>query len=168
MVRFTAVDCVPFDARGRKRPAWRSNLLVSEKKTRAGEGCHGPLRQFDEAIARYVNGDLNCWACTRHWMRATQRQMVTVHLRCWNTQVNCPKGKFQRGFTARLIAWGQMSRITGPEPAGATRARWFQTMYFLTSQIIFLLLWYFFYVYILFQLIEYTCKFLKEHPERMK
>ena len=43
--------------------------------------------------------------------------MVTVHLRCWNTQVNCPKGKFQRGFTACLIAWGQMSRITGPEPA---------------------------------------------------
>ena len=27
------------------------------KKTRAGEGCHGPLRQFDEAIARYVNDD---------------------------------------------------------------------------------------------------------------
>ena len=42
------------------------------KKTRAGEGCHGPLRQFDEAIARYVNGNLNCWACTRHWMRATR------------------------------------------------------------------------------------------------
>ena len=37
MVRFTAVDYVPFDARGRKRPAWRSNLLVSEKNTRAGE-----------------------------------------------------------------------------------------------------------------------------------
>ena len=34
--------------------------------------CQSPLRRFDEAIARFVNGDLNCWACTRHWMRASR------------------------------------------------------------------------------------------------
>ncbi|XP_078371859.1 uncharacterized protein LOC144655479 [Oculina patagonica] len=42
------------------------------KRTRAGEECQGPLRQFDEAIARFVDGNLNCWACTRHWARATR------------------------------------------------------------------------------------------------
>ena len=42
------------------------------KRTRTGEECQGPLRRFDEAIARFVNGDLTCWACTRHWMRASR------------------------------------------------------------------------------------------------
>ena len=42
------------------------------KRTRTGEVCQGPLRRFDEAIARFVNRDLNCWACTRHWMRASR------------------------------------------------------------------------------------------------
>ncbi|XP_044180501.1 uncharacterized protein LOC122961758 [Acropora millepora] len=41
------------------------------KRTRTEEECQGPLR-FDEAIARFANGDLNCWACTRHWMRASR------------------------------------------------------------------------------------------------
>ena len=30
------------------------------KRRRTGEECQGPLRRFDEAIARFVNGDLNC------------------------------------------------------------------------------------------------------------
>ena len=42
------------------------------KRTRTGEECQGPLRRFDQAIARFVNGELNCWACTRHWMRASR------------------------------------------------------------------------------------------------
>ena len=42
------------------------------KRTRTGEECQCPLRRFDEAIARFVNGDSNCWACTRHWMRASR------------------------------------------------------------------------------------------------
>ena len=42
------------------------------KRTRAGESCQGGLRRFDEAIARFVEGNLNCWACTRHWMRASR------------------------------------------------------------------------------------------------
>ena len=42
------------------------------ERTRTGEECQGPLRRFDEAISRFVNGDLNCWACTRHWMRASR------------------------------------------------------------------------------------------------
>lgn len=42
------------------------------KLTRARETCQGRLRRFDEAIARFVDGNLNCWACTRHWMRATR------------------------------------------------------------------------------------------------
>ena len=41
------------------------------KRTRTGEECQGPLRRFDKATARFVNGDLNCWACTRQWMRAS-------------------------------------------------------------------------------------------------
>ena len=42
------------------------------KRTRTGEECQGSLRRFDDAIARFVNGDLNCWACTRLWMRASR------------------------------------------------------------------------------------------------
>lgn len=42
------------------------------KRTRAGESCQGRLRRFDEAIARFVEGNLKCWACTRHWMRASR------------------------------------------------------------------------------------------------
>ena len=36
------------------------------KRTRAGESCQGHLRRFDEAIARFVEGNLKCWARTRH------------------------------------------------------------------------------------------------------
>ena len=42
------------------------------KRTRTGEECQGPLRRFDKAIARFVNGDLIRWACTWHWMRASR------------------------------------------------------------------------------------------------
>lgn len=42
------------------------------KRTRTGEQCQGPLRRFDEAIARFVDGTLNCWACSWHWMRASR------------------------------------------------------------------------------------------------
>ena len=42
------------------------------KRPRAGESCQGRLRRFDEAIARFVEGNLKCWACTRHWMRASR------------------------------------------------------------------------------------------------
>ena len=38
------------------------------KKEKAGKEYHGPLRKFDEAIARFVGGNLNCWAYTRNWM----------------------------------------------------------------------------------------------------
>ena len=40
------------------------------KRTRTGEECQGPLRQFDVGIARFLVSNQNCWACTRHWMRA--------------------------------------------------------------------------------------------------
>ena len=39
------------------------------KRTRSGEECQGPLRQFDEGIARFLVSNQNCWACIRHWMR---------------------------------------------------------------------------------------------------
>ena len=40
------------------------------KKTKAGEEYHGSLRTFDEAIARFVGGNFNCWFHTtnRLWM----------------------------------------------------------------------------------------------------
>ena len=43
-----------------------------QKKTRAGEECRGPMRRLDDATARFVGGNLNSWACSRHLMRATR------------------------------------------------------------------------------------------------
>ena len=43
-----------------------------QKKTRAGEECRGPTRTLNEGTARFVGGNLNCWACSRHLMRATR------------------------------------------------------------------------------------------------
>ena len=39
------------------------------KKTRAGEECRGRMRRFTPGIARFLGGDTNSWACTRHWTR---------------------------------------------------------------------------------------------------
>ena len=57
MVRFTAMDytCVLTLVDVNAQPDDRICWFL--KKIRAEEGCHGPLRQFDEAIARYVNGN---------------------------------------------------------------------------------------------------------------
>ena len=45
------------------------DMLVPQKKTRKGEECKGKMRRFNAAIARYVGGTTNSWACTRHWTR---------------------------------------------------------------------------------------------------
>ena len=42
-----------------------------QKKPRAGE-CRGLMRRLDDATARFVGGNLNCWTCSRHLMRATR------------------------------------------------------------------------------------------------
>ena len=42
------------------------------KKTRTGEECNGKMRRFNAAIARYVGGATDGWACTRHWTRANR------------------------------------------------------------------------------------------------
>ena len=39
------------------------------KKTRTGEECRGTMRRLNAAIARYVGGTTDAWACTRHWTR---------------------------------------------------------------------------------------------------
>ena len=48
----------------------RENFFWFLKRTRSGEECQGPLRQFDEGIARFLVSNQNCWACARHWIRA--------------------------------------------------------------------------------------------------
>ena len=39
------------------------------KKTRTGEECKGKIRKLNIAIARYVGGTTDAWACTLHWTR---------------------------------------------------------------------------------------------------
>ncbi|XP_015767072.1 PREDICTED: uncharacterized protein LOC107345838 isoform X1 [Acropora digitifera] len=39
------------------------------KKTRAGEECRGRMKRITPGIARFLCGDTNSWACTRHWTR---------------------------------------------------------------------------------------------------
>ena len=39
------------------------------KKTRTGEACRGAMRRFNAAIARYVGGNTDAWACSPHWTR---------------------------------------------------------------------------------------------------
>ena len=73
------------------------------KRTRTGKECQGPLRRFDEAIARFVNGDLNCWACTRHWMRESREAKSIVPLHFLNTPRSCVKEASRRDFTIYLI-----------------------------------------------------------------
>ena len=46
----------------------KSGFVGFIKKTKAGEQYHGSLRTFDEAIARFVGGNFNCWVYTPHWM----------------------------------------------------------------------------------------------------
>ena len=41
------------------------------RKTRKGKECKGKMQRFNAAIARYVGGTTNSWACTRHWTRIT-------------------------------------------------------------------------------------------------
>ena len=42
------------------------------KKNRAGEECRGLMRRLDDATGRFLGGNLNCWTCSRHLMRATR------------------------------------------------------------------------------------------------
>ena len=46
----------------------KSNELICRftKRIRAGETRQGRFRRFGEDIAQFVDGILNCWACTRH------------------------------------------------------------------------------------------------------
>ena len=39
------------------------------KKPRTGEECKGKIRKLNIAIARYVGGTTDAWACTLHWTR---------------------------------------------------------------------------------------------------
>ena len=34
---------------------------ISSDETRAGEECRGLMRRLDDATARFVGGNLNCW-----------------------------------------------------------------------------------------------------------
>ena len=42
------------------------------KKTRRGEECRGKMRRLNAAIARYLGGTTEEWACTLHWNRANR------------------------------------------------------------------------------------------------
>ena len=55
--------CVLFTETSGERTCW------FHKKTRTGEECRGTMRRLNAAIARYVGGTTDAWACTRHWTR---------------------------------------------------------------------------------------------------
>ena len=56
----------------RKNAQPEERICWFQKKNRAGEECRGPMRRLNEGTARFVGGNLNCWACSRHLMRATR------------------------------------------------------------------------------------------------
>ena len=51
---------------------WATCSLLLLRATAQPEERIRWLRKFDEAIARFVGGNVNCWACSRHWVRATR------------------------------------------------------------------------------------------------
>ena len=88
------------------------------KKTRAGEECHGPLRKFDEAIARFVGGNVNCWACSRHLMRATREA---------NEHCSCPLSQHSNELSRRNISrrfYDLFDRIGAYVPNYRPGTRW--------------------------------------------
>ena len=52
------------------------------KKTKAGEEFYGPLRKFEEAIARFVGGN-NYWVYTRNWTFEQKYTRRFYHLLNW-------------------------------------------------------------------------------------
>ena len=65
-----------------------------QKKTRAGEECRGLMRRLDDATARFVGGNLNCWTCSRHLMRATREA---------NAFCSCPLQQHSSELSRRKI-----------------------------------------------------------------
>ena len=65
-----------------------------KKKTRAGEECRGLVRRLDDATARFVGGNLNCWTCSRHLMRATREA---------NAFCSCPLQQHSSELSRRKI-----------------------------------------------------------------
>ena len=93
-----------------------------QKKTRAGEDCRGPMRRLNEGTARFVGENLNCWACSRHLMRATREA---------NAFCSCPLQEHSSELSGKKIPKrlyrlfdriGMNIPITAPEHAGATSA----------------------------------------------
>ena len=89
------------------------------KRTRAGETCQGQLKPFDEAIARFVEGNLNCWACTWHiWMRATQEEKEYCSSPLLEHSTELSKRKVPERFY-RLF-----DRVRANVPTYLPRTRW--------------------------------------------
>ena len=100
------------DAQPKERICWFS------KKTRTGEECEGPLRKFNEAIARLVGSNLNCWACSRHWMRATRE--ATEHC-------SCPLSEHSNELSPRYVPkrlYDLFDRLGGHFPNYRPETRW--------------------------------------------
>lgn len=88
------------------------------KKTRAGEECRGPMRRLDDATARFVGGNLNCWACSRHLMRATREA---------NEYCSCPLQQHSSELSRRKIPkrlYRLFDRIGTSIPNYRPGARW--------------------------------------------
>ena len=66
------------DAQPKKWICW-----FHKKKTKAGEEFHGPLRTFDEAIARFVGGNFNYRVYTRNWTFEQKYTRRFYHLLNW-------------------------------------------------------------------------------------
>ena len=66
-----------------------------QKKTRAGEECRSLMRRLDDATARFVGENLNCWTCSRHLMRATREA---------NAFCSCPLQQHSSELSRRKIS----------------------------------------------------------------
>ena len=88
------------------------------RRTRAGETCQGRSRRFDEAIARFVDGNLNCWACTRHWIRATREA---------NEYCSSPLLEHSTELSKRKVPWRfyrLFDRVGANVPSYRSGTRW--------------------------------------------
>ena len=61
----------------------KESICWFHKKTKAGEEFHGPLRNFEEAIARFVGGNFNYWVYTRNWAFEQKYTRRFYHLLDW-------------------------------------------------------------------------------------
>ena len=76
------------------------------KKTRTGEECRGTMPRLNAAIARYVGGTTDAWACTRHWTRVNHEanRFCACPLPVHSDDIHsCP---YRRGFIKSLTGSG--------------------------------------------------------------